>query len=122
MSVHYVDDIDGSADAGPVDFSLDGKKYTIDLSDANTARLREVLAPFVSAARRPGGRLVDQVAMAVHAQVAARAEAVSRPKRCGAGFATTDTRSRHAAAFRPNWSLRTRCAHQRRLYLIVRQH
>jgi len=55
VSVHYVDDIDGSADAGPVDFSLDGKKYTIDLSDANTARLREVLAPFVNAARRPGG-------------------------------------------------------------------
>jgi Lsr2 len=39
----------------PVDFSLDSKGDTIDLSDANKARLREVLALFATAARRAGG-------------------------------------------------------------------
>jgi hypothetical protein len=55
VSVQYVDDLDGSAASGPVDFSLDGKGYTIDLSDANVAKLHEVLAPFLSAARRASG-------------------------------------------------------------------
>ena len=55
VSVRYVDDLDGSDASGPVDFSLDGKSYTIDLSDGNTSKLREVLAPFVAVARRGGG-------------------------------------------------------------------
>jgi hypothetical protein len=55
VSVRYVDDLDGSDASGPVGFSLDGNSYTIDLSEANASKLREVLAPFVSAARR-GGR------------------------------------------------------------------
>jgi len=60
VSVQYVDDIDGSAASGPVDFNLDGRGYTIDLSDANASKLREVLGPYVTAARRVGrsaGRL-----------------------------------------------------------------
>ena len=55
VSVQYLDDIDGSAASGPVDFSLDGKGYTIDLSDTNASKLREILTPFVAAARRAGG-------------------------------------------------------------------
>ena len=55
VSVQYVDDLDGSAASGPVDFSLDGKDYTIDLSDTNASKLREILTPFVTAARRPSG-------------------------------------------------------------------
>jgi hypothetical protein len=55
VSVRYLDDLDGSDTSGPVDFSLDGKSYTIDLSDGNTSKLREVLAPFVAVARRGGG-------------------------------------------------------------------
>jgi hypothetical protein len=55
VSVQYVDDVDGSAASGPVGFSLDGKSYTIDLSDANASKLREGLAPFVAVARRGGG-------------------------------------------------------------------
>jgi hypothetical protein len=55
VSVQYVDDLDGSAASGPVDFSLDGKGYTIDLSDTNASKLREILTPFVTAARRPSG-------------------------------------------------------------------
>ena len=54
VSTSYVDDLDGSQASGAVDFSLDGKSYAIDLSDSNAARLRDALAPFVSAARRGG--------------------------------------------------------------------
>jgi hypothetical protein len=55
VNVKYVDDLDGSAASGPVDFSLDGKTYTIDLSDTNASKLRGILAPFVDAARRARG-------------------------------------------------------------------
>jgi hypothetical protein len=55
VSTAYVDDLDGSEASGPVDFSLDGKDYTIDLSDSNAARLRDALASFVASARRASG-------------------------------------------------------------------
>ena len=55
VSTAYVDDLDGSEASGPVDFSLDGKDYTIDLSDSNAARLRDALASFVTSARRASG-------------------------------------------------------------------
>ena len=55
VSTAYVDDLDGSEASGPVDFSLDGKDYTIDLSDSNAARLRDALAVFVASARRASG-------------------------------------------------------------------
>jgi hypothetical protein len=56
MTVRFVDDLDGSQASGTVDFGLDGRRYEIDLSEANAARLREALAPFVSVARAAGGR------------------------------------------------------------------
>ena len=37
-------------------FSLDGVAYEIDLNDANAARLRDTMAPYVGPARRTGGR------------------------------------------------------------------
>ena len=55
VSTAYVDDLDGSEASGSVDFSLDGKDYTIDLSDSNAARLRDALAAFVASARRASG-------------------------------------------------------------------
>jgi Lsr2 len=55
-TVTLVDDLDGSAAEEQIEFAMDGKSYEIDLSSANSARLREALAPFVSAARRTGGR------------------------------------------------------------------
>src|SRR5687767_14745192 len=51
----YTDDLDGSEASGTIEFSLDARQYEIDLSDQNAARLRDVLAPFVAAARRVGG-------------------------------------------------------------------
>ncbi len=55
-TVTLVDDLDGSTAEEQVEFTMDGRSYEIDLSAANSARLREALAPFVSAARRTSGR------------------------------------------------------------------
>ena len=55
-TVTLIDDIDGSEADESVEFAIDGKSYEIDLSAANSERLRDALAPFVSAARRTGTR------------------------------------------------------------------
>lgn len=52
VQVVLEDDIDGSTGAETVHFAVDGKAYEIDLSEANAAKLRESLAPWVGAARR----------------------------------------------------------------------
>jgi hypothetical protein len=49
----YIDDIDGTdldENAKPVRFSLDGKNYSIYLSEDNKAKLVKALDPFVSKA------------------------------------------------------------------------
>jgi hypothetical protein len=54
-----VDDIDGSGAVETVTFGLDGTTYEIDLNQLHAEDLREVLAPFISVARRvdgPAGR------------------------------------------------------------------
>jgi hypothetical protein len=55
-TVTFVDDLDGSEAVGTVTFSLDNRSYEIDLSDENTDKLHEVLAPFIEHARQIGGR------------------------------------------------------------------
>lgn len=55
-TVTLVDDLDGSEADEQVEFAVDGRSYEIDLSSANGSRLRDALAPFVSAARRSAGR------------------------------------------------------------------
>jgi hypothetical protein len=51
-----IDDIDGTelpdGSGECVHFSLDGKDYSIDLSQANAEQFREVLAPYISAGQR----------------------------------------------------------------------
>ena len=54
--VRLVDDLDGETADETVEFGIDGRNYEIDLSKENAVRLRDVLADFVSAARRAGGR------------------------------------------------------------------
>jgi len=54
-TVRFVDDIDGSEAVGTVSFSLNNRAYEIDLSDENTDKLHEALAPFVEHARKAGG-------------------------------------------------------------------
>ncbi len=55
-TVTLVDDLDGSDADEQVEFSVDGRSYEIDLSTVNAGRLRDALAPFISAARRTGTR------------------------------------------------------------------
>ncbi|WP_156755464.1 histone-like nucleoid-structuring protein Lsr2 [Actinokineospora pegani] len=54
--VELVDDLDGGTADETVAFAIDGVDFTIDLSNANAARLRESLAAYVGHARRRGGR------------------------------------------------------------------
>ncbi len=54
--LELVDDLDGGPADETVAFALDGVEFTIDLSVANAARLRDTLAEFVGHARRTGGR------------------------------------------------------------------
>jgi hypothetical protein len=54
--VTLVDDLDGGEADEQVQFAIDGRSYAVDLSKENSAKLREALAPFISAARRRTGR------------------------------------------------------------------
>jgi len=57
--VQLTDDLDGKSipdgKGGTVRFGLDRQNYEIDLSDKNAKALREVLRPYLQAARRAGG-------------------------------------------------------------------
>ena len=55
VTEHLVDDIDGSEAAQTIRFAVDGTEYEIDLSDKNADDFHEVMAPYISAARRVGG-------------------------------------------------------------------
>lgn len=55
VEVTLVDDLNGSAASESVNFSLDGKNYEIDLSDANAQALRESLEKYIEAGRRVSG-------------------------------------------------------------------
>lgn len=55
-TITLIDDLDGSEADEQIEFSFEGRSYEIDLSEANSSRLRDALAPFVSAARKTGGR------------------------------------------------------------------
>src|SRR3712207_1524529 len=52
------DDLDGGEAERTVEFGLDGVNYTIDLSEKNAGKLRQVLEPYIAAgarAARSGG-------------------------------------------------------------------
>jgi nucleoid-associated protein Lsr2 len=55
IQVLLIDDLDGTEAEGTVRFALDGTEYEIDLNAEHARELREVLARYVSAARRAGG-------------------------------------------------------------------
>jgi len=52
ITTTVIDDFDGDAAAGTYRFALQDATYEIDLSEANLARLRDALAPFIAAGRR----------------------------------------------------------------------
>jgi hypothetical protein len=51
----FIDDIDGGPAEGTVRFGLDGTDYEIDLSAAHNEELHEVLAGYVTHARKAAG-------------------------------------------------------------------
>lgn len=78
------DDLDGQPADETVRFGLDGVFYEIDLRKSNAERLRKVLAPFQSAARKAsppqtrrgkGGRSSSQAARERSAEIRAWARA-----------------------------------------------
>ena len=56
VTEHLVDDIDGSEAAETIRFAVDGTEYEIDLSESNASEFHDAFAPYISAARRLGGR------------------------------------------------------------------
>ncbi len=52
VQVFHTDDLDGSDAAETILFALDGIGYSIDLSAANSRKLRDALAPYISAGER----------------------------------------------------------------------
>jgi hypothetical protein len=56
VQVILEDDFDGGAADETVTFGLDGAEYEIDLSAKNAGKLRDALSPWVSHARKTGGR------------------------------------------------------------------
>ncbi len=53
-TVTVTDDLDGSANAKPVAFSLNGESWTIDLSAKNRAALEKALKPYIAKATKQG--------------------------------------------------------------------
>ena len=51
----FIDDLDGSEAEGTIRFGLDGTEYEIDLNAEHAQALRDVLARYVHAARKPRG-------------------------------------------------------------------
>jgi hypothetical protein len=51
----FIDDIDGGPAEGTVRFGLDGTDYEIDLSTAHNEKLHEMLAAYLTHARKAGG-------------------------------------------------------------------
>ena len=55
-TVTVTDDLDGTANATEVTFSLDGESWTIDLSARNRAALEKALKPYIAKATKQGRR------------------------------------------------------------------
>lgn len=55
VHITVIDDLDGTPDAAPVRFALDGVNYEIDLAPHNTEALHDAVAPFLTRARRVRG-------------------------------------------------------------------
>jgi nucleoid-associated protein Lsr2 len=81
--VSLVDDIDGTEAQDTITFGLDGAAYEIDLNPEHAAGLRDVLAPYVGAARRhANGAPVRRPGRSPAGRVA-RSTAPARPSAIG---------------------------------------
>lgn len=50
------DDLEGGEASETIAFALDGSTYEIDLNESNAAHMRDVVAPYIGAARRATGQ------------------------------------------------------------------
>lgn len=78
--VQLVDDVDGSEAVETVSFGLDGVSYEVDVNGENADRLREALAPWISVARRAGGRKTASRGASSSASEAAKIRVWAREK------------------------------------------
>lgn len=53
--IQMTDDLDGSEATQTIEFSVQGKSYTIDLNDSNASDFDDALAPYIAAAEKSGG-------------------------------------------------------------------
>lgn len=58
------DDLEGGEASETIGFALDGSTYEIDLNEDNVARMRDVMAPYIGAARGAGGPSAGRAARA----------------------------------------------------------
>lgn len=72
--VRLVDDLDGGTADESVVFAIDNRHYEMDLSEKNATQLRDLLAPFVAAARRAGGSAVARTRRSTTARPSAARE------------------------------------------------
>jgi Lsr2 len=100
--IRLVDDLDGGNADESVDFTVDNNRYQMDLSENNAARLREVLAPFIAAARRAGGSTTTRTRRSTIAArpAGAGAETAAIREWAGANGFSVSTRGRIAASVR----------------------
>jgi hypothetical protein len=99
--VRLVDDLDGGAADVSVDFAIDNRHYEMDLSEKNAAQLRDVLAPFIAAARRAGGSPVARARRSPAARpTAVREETAAIREWAGANGFEVSSRGRIAASVR----------------------
>ena len=100
-AIRLVDDLDGGAADESVIFAIDNKHYEMDLSEQHAAQLREVLAPFIVAARRAGGSAVTSTRRSTPARpAAAREDTAAIREWAGAHGFDVSTRGRIAASVR----------------------
>lgn len=101
MHVVLEDDLDGSEATQTLSFAVDGVEYEIDVNDEHAEQIRNAFAPWVSAARRVGGRKNTRSAAAssknelAEIREWARAQGMQVSER---GRISTEVRDAYAAA------------------------
>ncbi|HEY0814584.1 MAG TPA: Lsr2 family protein [Pseudonocardia sp.] len=111
--VRLVDDLDGGTADESVEFAIDNKHYEMDLSEKHAAQLRDVLAPFIAAARRAGGSAVTRTrrsTTSVARPPAAREETAAIREWASANGFEVSSRGRIAASVREAYENREKAA------------
>ena len=98
--IRLVDDLDGGNADESVDFTVDNNRYQMDLSEQNAARLREVLAPFIAAARRAGGSTTTRRSTIAARPTGTGAETAAIREWANTNGFSVSTRGRIAASVR----------------------